>query len=242
MPTEEDIASYYEDMYTLSSPDRFLMEMRRVFRLPEQIRLIADILKLRSPPASILDIGCDQGFFLDEARRYGYQVCGVEPSLRAREYCQQIGLTVEPRLLDINASQDIVVMWHSLEHIIDPVELMRRIYDLLTPGGLIFIRVPDYRCHWRKLFKNKWVWFQPENHYFHYSSKALAQLLAQTGFELIHICEQKPNNLFTRRAYRLSVDVFKTYFQARRTLKNRAGRLYENLTGVEVYAAAMKKE
>ena len=118
LPAHDELASYYESNYRITTQDYIATEERRIFRLPEQIKLIAKLAQLKPPPAAVLDIGCDKGYFLDEIRRYGYSVTSVELSDAARKYCAQIGLDVKKSIDEINGTYDMVTMWHTLEHIL----------------------------------------------------------------------------------------------------------------------------
>jgi hypothetical protein len=113
--------------------------------------------------------------------------------------------------------------------------------DHLNHKGIIAIRVPDYGCFWRKLFGDKWIWFQPQNHYFHYTETALNQLLQLVGFEVIQIQSQRPNNNLTDKAYSLALMTFKKYWGDTISLRKKLARIYENITGIELCAIAVKK-
>jgi len=105
---------------------------------------------------------------------------------------------------------------------------------------MIAIRVPDYGCFWRKLFGEKWIWFQPQNHCFHYTDKALRALLNRAGFEVMQIQSQRPNDRLTDKAYNLVSKTFKEYWGERVALRKKLGRIYEDITGIELYALAVK--
>ncbi len=241
IPPEQELAEYYEGNYRITAQEYIATEKRRLFRFPEQIKLIAKLAQLKPPPASVLDIGCDKGYFLDEIRRYGYAVMGVEPSSAARLYCTNIGIEVKNSTDELNGTYDIITMWHTLEHIGDPVGFLNRVQNHLAAKGLMAIRVPDYGCLWRKIFRDHWVWFQPRNHYFHYTEKALRQLLQVVGFEVIQIQSQRPNDSLTDKAYRLAARTFGKYWNDRISLKKKIGKIYEGVTGIELYALAIKK-
>jgi SAM-dependent methyltransferase len=242
MKSSEELSEYYARNYILNGTQHTpVYERRRLFRIPEQVKLIADLLQLKPPPAALLDIGCDKGFFLDEARRHGYTVAGVEPSERSREYCQCIGINVAADISQVEGTFDAVVMNHALEHIIDPVTLLRDIHRLLNPGGVVMIRVPDFDSLWSSVLKDRWCWFQPYAHYFHYTQRSLRQLLEQSGFRIEWLRSQYPNDRLTKRANRLANSTFQRYFQSGPTLRNRLGRMFEDVTGVELYAVAVKK-
>jgi 2-polyprenyl-3-methyl-5-hydroxy-6-metoxy-1,4-benzoquinol methylase len=125
IPTKNQLDLYYENEYYITDNFPEISERRRFYKYPEQIKLIANIKRHISPKASLLDIGCDKGFFIDEARRYGYDVQGVEPSKIAREYCKKIGLDIYKDIKEINNKYDIITLWHVLEHTINPKEFIK---------------------------------------------------------------------------------------------------------------------
>lgn len=241
-PGEVDgLDGYYRERYRITSADVAETERRRWSRLPEQVGLIADLARWKEPPARLLDIGCDKGFFLDEARRHGYDVAGVEPSREACEYCGRIGLTVWPDLDSVLDPADIVTLWHSLEHLADPADTLARIRSRLSPGGLLAIRVPDAGSLAGRLLADRWIWFQPHHHLFHYTARALRRALEASGFQVLSLVSRHANGARTRAAHRLagrSIPV--AGVSTLSSLRRRAGWWIEQATGVELYALARR--
>ncbi len=240
MPSQDFLDNYYKNEYKISEADFDGLEKRRIFRFPEQMELISKIIYYRKPPSTILDIGSDRGFFLDEARRFGFNVKGLEPLEQAVDYCNSIGIEVYKDIKDIKEKFNIITMWHSLEHHLVPKQSLDQIRSLLSEDGLIFIRVPAFDCFWRKIFGSNWIWFQPENHYYHYSIKSLSYLIESSGFTLLNIEHRKPNNRLTKLYNRLSNKTFKKYFGQRVSFNKRFSRIYQDLSGVEIFAVAKK--
>jgi SAM-dependent methyltransferase len=226
-------ASYYEDQYSITRNSINETEHRRLFRLPEQIRWLRRIKEISPTGSTLLDIGCDKGYFLDEARRHGYGVLGIEPSRTARSYCEQIGLNILSELAMVTTTFDVITMWHSLEHFADPNETICAASKLLNKGGHLFIRVPDYSCLWRKLTGERWIWYQPRNHYVHYSPNGLKSLLTRHGLRPVTIQSQRPNTFLTNVSFSVASACF-----GRRTLKKTIGRFYEQIVGVEIFCIA----
>lgn len=243
MPDHDALREHYENSYVVSTDDFAATEIRRITTLPEQLRLVSVLNRYLPPPANVLDIGCDKGYFLDEARRYGYHCAGIEPSLVARAYCEAIGLTIYPDLSSLapNERFDAIVMWHSLEHFTDPLGTLQKINTLLSPGGMLFIRVPDFNSFWRKLFGERWIWFQPHNHYFQFTPSSLRFVIEASGFEILSIRSQRPSTLLTLRAFRTGRKAIKRSFGISTSFRKRLGRLYEYITGIELFAIAKKK-
>lgn len=234
------INEYYKEKYVLDKNQ--LKPMQRYFhRMPEFIKLISFINKYKSTPASLLDIGCDKGFFLEFSRHFGFEVFGVELSESARNYAQNLGLNVFENLESVNRKFDIIVMWHSLEHFPNPKQGILDIKKLLNDDGILLIRVPNFDNIWRRIFGKNWIWFQPQSHYFHFSPTSLKNLLNETGFETIYNKSSRPNNFLTYFSNYISKKSFKKYFGLKPTLKSYIYTIYEFLTGIEIFTISKKK-
>lgn len=117
-----------------------------------------------SADATVLDVGCGDGFHLDLLRRFGpsgWKLVGVEPDERAAHAARQRGLEIHgTTVADAGitaATVDFAVLIQTIEHVPDPVELLREIGNLLKPGGRLAIVTdnvgsPDFRIfggrHW----------------------------------------------------------------------------------------------
>lgn len=238
LPSEEELSLYYSKEYKISEDLYVDTEKRRLARITEQVSLIKLLSKYIPESGSILDIGCDKGFFIDEARRCGYKSCGVEPSENARRYCENIGLNVISSLDNVDEKFDAAVFWHSLEHHSDPKKTLTDLKKNLKDGSYVFIRVPAYDSFWSKLLKDKWIWFQPHNHYYHFSLNSMRILLELTGYNVVEIEHRKPNNRVTKKMFSVAGGLFKREYRESYSMKKRLGRIYQDLTGIEIFAVA----
>jgi 2-polyprenyl-3-methyl-5-hydroxy-6-metoxy-1,4-benzoquinol methylase len=75
-----------------------------------------------------------------------------------------------------SAKYDLIVLWHALEHIPEPVEMLRRLKSRLTKDGFLLLQAPDIE---RNPFD-----FAVIDHYSHFSLKRLAGLFSSFGFEI----------------------------------------------------------
>jgi len=96
----------------------------------------------------ILDFGCAEGLFVAHARDSGWDSYGVEMSSWAADRGRQrFGVRIfETQLADApipQGSLDVVHTNHVLEHLPDPVGVMRAAYTLLRPGGMLVAEVPQ---------------------------------------------------------------------------------------------------
>lgn len=237
-PDQSLIEDYYKTDYSITSNDLIETEFRKEFRKPEQHELIEIISKYIHPPASLLDIGCDKAFFIEEAAKYGFVCTGIEPSTNAIKYAADNGIELISDIADIPTKQDIAVMWHSLEHIPNPNSFLRELKQYLSPQAFLFIRIPAFDSQWRKLLGKYWIWFQPNNHFFHYSKKSLTILLERNGFQVMSIEHRKPNDPTTKRSYRTNKKLFKQNYNFKQNLRSTLIRKYEDITGIEIFAVA----
>jgi hypothetical protein len=248
-PAEPDQQAYYRDEYALAREElstegrraaHLAAERRRWSRGPEQLSLVADLLRLIQLPATLLDVGCDRAFFLDEARRHGFSVVGVEPSDQGRAAAQAIGVPMHRSLDEVTQRVQGITLWHVLEHTTDPVAFLRSLHGKLEAGGVLAVRVPDFTCLSRRVLGARWPWFQPRNHLLHFSPAALTRTLEEGGFAVRHLVRRRPNNLLTLLAGAVAARSFTRYMAERRGWHARLAPLAHYLTLVEIYAIAVK--
>lgn len=110
---------------------------------------------------NVLDIGCGDGSFLALAKTVASKVVGVEPDKRWRAKHKTLGLEVVPSLSDLpsGAIFDTVSMFHVLEHIPDPLQLLDNILTFLEKkskgGGKLLVEVPSANDALLTLYENK---------------------------------------------------------------------------------------
>ncbi len=95
----------------------------------------------------LLDVGAGIGEFLAEARTW-FQVEGTEVSSEAvREARERFGLELRHGALEEVGFEgpgfDVVTLFHVLEHVTSPSATLERCRDLLAPGGLLVVAVPN---------------------------------------------------------------------------------------------------
>jgi SAM-dependent methyltransferase len=139
-PTKEAIAAFYSASghydHWDSEPGRVAMWQRRV----ERVRRLV-------PHGRLLDIGAGQGDFGAAARAL-YEVEGTEVSSEGQRMARERhGLSIhlgDVCELDLPVGRyDVITLWHVLEHVAEPRSLVARCYELLKPGGVVCIAVPN---------------------------------------------------------------------------------------------------
>jgi len=101
----------------------------------------------------VLDIGASSGSFLRALQQeFHAEGVGVEPGNAYRALAEAQGLSMVESLPELIASKpdrfDLVSLMHVLEHLPDPVRVLRQIReDLLAPQGWLLLEVPNFYAH-----------------------------------------------------------------------------------------------
>lgn len=132
----------------------------------------------------LLDYGCGSGAFARFMTFEGFEVVGLEPfSLGAPT--EEPGLTLVRAPLEKAGAElgkfDVITLWHVLEHVHKPVELLRSLTKHLAPGGVMVISVPNFASAQSELFKGAWFHLDPPRHLIHFEPETLASTLTQAG-------------------------------------------------------------
>lgn len=146
-------------------------------------------------PGRFLDVGCGLGYFIDGVRRHSeWEVCGVEFSPEAVEYARrELGLEAhQGELSEVSFPEhsfDYVQVRNVLEHVTDPVRLMRECRRILKPGGTLHLFVPNGRVDSLDLVKfyreEGRAGLSKSGHLFFFPRRALERLFDDVGFELV---------------------------------------------------------
>ncbi|MBN1847759.1 MAG: class I SAM-dependent methyltransferase [Deltaproteobacteria bacterium] len=143
----------------------------------------------RTRSGRILDVGCGYGFFLREMMRRGWQVEGIEISPIGRAYAvQKWGMEIHSRPLEeLGLPEnrfDVITLFYVIEHVSDPIGLMKEVHRILKPGGLIFLRWPHSTPIIRFIgpFSRYLDLYHTPYHLFDFNPSTIKKLLAHCGF------------------------------------------------------------
>lgn len=119
---------------------------RNEYYLPDRWDFHVAIKALRSANAhSVLDVGCGRGAFLDMVLKQlpGATCYGNDANPAIRDVLPQ-GVTLHVNLKDAPDDLDAVTLFQVIEHVADPVGLLRESIAKVRPGGLVIVSVPDH--------------------------------------------------------------------------------------------------
>jgi len=152
---------------------------------------IRSLKKLRKK-GRLLDIGCAAGFLLDEARKDGWEVHGIELSKWAVDFAKKkFGISTIFNGVLKNAGYpdnyfDAVVMKDSIEHLTDPKGTLIEIRRILKSDGILCINTPDIDSLVSRILKARW-WGIKQSHLYYFTRKTLKKMLEVSGFVAIKV-------------------------------------------------------
>jgi SAM-dependent methyltransferase len=158
--------SELHNLYRATSDPEYLAEEQGRRR---SARRLLRRLARHAPRGRLLQVGCGYGLLLDEARRRGYDVEGVELSADAARHARvELGLPIEEASIEeatlAGAPYDAILLVDVLEHLEDPIAVLRRLRPLLADRGALLIVTPDPSSLVARLAGGRWWCYVPAHH------------------------------------------------------------------------------
>ena len=153
----------------------------------ERFKILKEFFKKRK--CNLLEIGCSTGFFLEEAKSNGWNVKGIELNPSAVSFAKKKGIDVineDYVKIIFKKKFDIICAFDVLEHLFDPLKIIKKIKKDLKKNGLFFLYVPNWQSATRLLIGEKnshFIW--PTHHLTYFTPKTLEKFLAKQGFKVI---------------------------------------------------------
>jgi|688.fasta_scaffold162093_1 2-polyprenyl-3-methyl-5-hydroxy-6-metoxy-1,4-benzoquinol methylase len=203
MPLEEDIVKAYLNYFTHEIQDLQISLLGRLLRtvyralktIPSHlVGLRAEEVQIESmclsnvSPGKLLDIGCGSGQFLQQMQLYGWEVEGVDFDSKAVEGVKtRYDLNVHAGSLESiaypDSSFDAITMSHVIEHMPDPIALLKESYRLLKPGGYLVVTTPNVNSWGHKQFEENWLHLDPPRHLHLFSQNTLRHCADRAGLD-----------------------------------------------------------
>jgi SAM-dependent methyltransferase len=140
----------------------------------------------------LLDIGCGSATLLGLMKNRGFDVLGVDTSQEASEVAAQengvrvvVGTIGSARLE--NSSADIVTMFHVMEHVTNPQEVLAVAHRILQSEGMLVLQVPNIDSWQFRWFRARWYGLDIPRHVIDYSRSSIVKLLERSGFQVMRI-------------------------------------------------------
>jgi 2-polyprenyl-3-methyl-5-hydroxy-6-metoxy-1,4-benzoquinol methylase len=189
-PVEAEIGRYYDTKDYISHSDTNEGFVNKIYHIVRKrmLRKKALLVKAhtRSSSSWLLDIGCGTGYFLKEMSNHGFSVRGIEKNKEAREFAHRhLGVSsYEPEKMEEfdEYSFGTITLWHSLEHLEQLNETLKRINKLLVENGTVFVAVPNANSADADIYKEFWAAYDLPRHLWHFTPETMKLLAQKHGF------------------------------------------------------------
>lgn len=148
---------------------------------------------LGSGPKRLLDLGCGEGQALEAAANMGWSADGVEIAHEAIHKAKAKGLksvhcSPLEKLDDLKLGQyDVVTLFDVLDHVREPVRVLRAAHGHLRSGGILYLDVCNIDSRYKKIMGRSYTHIIPFEHLTYFGPNTLRSALERAGFTHISI-------------------------------------------------------
>ena len=175
---------------------------------------------LLGPRDRLLDVGCGRGTLVRLARSAGFEALGIERHFPDAPFSPNVYYHDLTDGAFPAGHFQVVVLWHVLEHLPDPLANLQEIHRLLQPGGWLSVVVPNFGGAQAQASGRHWFHLDLPRHLWHFELPALEELLERAGFRIAH-----------RATLSLEYDWFGTLQSWMNRIARNDNRLYSLLKG-----------
>lgn len=138
------------------------------------------------PGGRLLDVGCGSGVLPQFMQELGWRAEGVDFDPQAA--CNAAAKGVQVHVGELAAQRfpdgafDAVTMSHFIEHVHDPLLLLRECHRILKPGGRLVVVTPNSASFGHRRYRAVWMHLDPPRHLHLFNAACLDTLAARSGF------------------------------------------------------------
>ncbi len=145
-----------------------------------------NLIKEYAPTGDLLDVGCGSGWFLEVARDY-YSVLGVEYSDTLRTWLKsELGIDSFKTLGEIEKKFDVITAFDLIEHVDNPIGMLKTMRSALKPNGAILIYTPNKDSLSFYVTGDKNNLICPPQHLYYFNFKSLTFAAKAAGLSCVY--------------------------------------------------------
>jgi 2-polyprenyl-3-methyl-5-hydroxy-6-metoxy-1,4-benzoquinol methylase len=214
-PTPQELADYYARTYYQNERGSFrrdyppeeleALNLRIAQRMTQALALLG-----RDDPGRLLDVGCGEGFVLKAFAARGWDVAGIDFSIAGVEsmnpdIADRVGqgdiFDLLAKRIAAGETYDLVWLGNVLEHVLDPLDLLRSLQGLIVPGGIMVVTVPnDGTAYHEDLLAtgdiDRRFWIAIPDHMSYFTTDSLRATAEATGWDALSILGDFPVDLY----------------------------------------------
>ncbi|WP_298258693.1 class I SAM-dependent methyltransferase [Bradyrhizobium sp.] len=214
MLSEQDLPALYSRYYPRGNADVAAIEREA------ELVLAPDAAKARHrngtdnqghyfvrPAQKVLDIGCGSCISLLEIRNLGGEAFGIETDPNVRAIADHFGLNVHIGSIHDNPFPghdfDLIVLNQVIEHVPDPIALLKLVRSRLRPQGKVILGTPNSGSLNKMISGRKWLNWHIPYHLHHYNKASFKRIAEKAGYNVLSIQTVTPNlwTILQLRAY-----------------------------------------
>lgn len=215
-PTSQELADYYTNKYyqtergnyRKSYPEKELEVIR--MKISQRLHKVDQLRGGDQRLGRVLDVGCGEGFALAEFQHRGWEVEGIDYSsegLRAMnpdllEYVEQGNVfeLLETRIQN-GKTYDVVWLNNVLEHVTEPLDLLKALRRLITDDGILVVTVPNDFSELQEILLSEHeiperFWIALPDHLSYFTSDSLKATASATGWHCRSVLADFPVDFF----------------------------------------------
>jgi len=168
--------------------DRVYREYESYFKniYMKRFKLVSRYVK---SPGRVLEIGSSVGILLGIFKDKGWEAWGVEPSGSIKYSKKRAHKLLKSTFEKCRLPEsyfDVVVLNHTLEHMENPRETLKKVNRILKRGGIVFIDVPNFGSLSSRISGEYWKYLLTNEHTYHFTKSTLTKILRKCNFEIIY--------------------------------------------------------
>ena len=212
-PLTSELRKYYAKKYYQESNGSYAYSYSKdelqYFKVSAEIALRTIYRFLTPKTFKLLDLGCGEGFFADFFCREGWEASLVDfsdnglkrhnPAL-LENFVQTDVIKYAEEAKKHLKTFDVINLDNVLEHVIDPIKLLRNLKSKMSDDAILRIEVPNDFSAFQSLLTNlnctEETWISPPEHLSYFNANSLKALLANQGFVLLSLQADFPIEQF----------------------------------------------
>ncbi len=193
IPPADQIAPYYNFPDYISHSDTKTGWMNQLYHAVRKRTLDQKSSWVQSLftgyKGKLLEIGAGTGAFANAMHEKNWEITALEPDASSRQKALEnynLHLLATDTLYQIEENtQDVICLWHVLEHVHDLKGYFKTFSKILKPNGRLIIAVPNYTSFDAHYYKKYWAAYDVPRHLYHFSPASMRILLKQFDLQLV---------------------------------------------------------
>jgi len=193
IPSIEQIAPYYNFPDYISHTDTTSGWMNKLYHAVRNRTLDHKSSWVQSLftgyKGKLLEVGAGTGAFAHCMKEKQWEVTALEPDASSRQKALEnynLSLQTPDTLYQLaENSQDVICLWHVLEHVHDLKGYLKAFKSILKTNGRLIIAVPNYTSYDAQYYKKHWAAYDVPRHLYHFSPASIQFLLKQFDMQLV---------------------------------------------------------